>query len=141
MNTHPVRVAMELKCNPDLFDSLEVVSKILELMSDREFKNRRDVNEVLSLKYHMLHYIVKDIIKQKAKVEEEKKTPFMDLWIKSMLVGRDTDGYPVFQENFLRQGVKEFPYKESQLFKTLGNSVFFRAIYLNLGAMHESGHN
>ncbi len=36
-----------------------------------------------------------------------------------MLVGRESDGYPVFQENFLRQGVKEFPYKESTLFKAL----------------------
>ena len=49
----------------------------------------------------------------------EKKTPFIDRWMKSMLVGREEDGYPVFQENFVRQGIKEFPYQESQLFKTL----------------------
>ena len=49
----------------------------------------------------------------------ETKSPFIDLWIKSMLVGRESDGYPVFQEDFLRQGVKEFPYPESQLFKAL----------------------
>jgi hypothetical protein len=30
---------------------------------------------------------------------EKTKTPFIDLWIKSMLVGRDVDGYPVFQES------------------------------------------
>ena len=47
----------------------------------------------------------------------EKKIPFIDRWIKSMLVGRPSDGYPVFQEDFLRQGIKEFPFKESQLFK------------------------
>ena len=34
-------------------------------------------------------------------------------------IGRELDGFPVFQENFLRQGVKEFPFPESQLFKTL----------------------
>jgi hypothetical protein len=33
----------------------------------------------------------------------ETKSPFIDLWIKSMLVGREGDGYPVFQEDFLRQ--------------------------------------
>ena len=33
-------------------------------MSDREFKDRRDVNEVLSLKFHVIHYVLKDIIKQ-----------------------------------------------------------------------------
>lgn len=122
MNTHPVRVAMMLNDDKQLLDNLDTVIKILELMSDREFKNRRDVNEVLSLKYHMFHYIVKDIKKQmdKDKLSEgEKKTPFIDRWIKSMLVGRDSDGYPVFQENFLRQGVKEFSFPEAQLFKAL----------------------
>ena len=64
MNTHPVRIAFILKEEPLLMANLPKVTQILELMSDREFKNRRDVNEVLSLKYHMLHYIVKDIKKQ-----------------------------------------------------------------------------
>jgi hypothetical protein len=41
---------------------------------------------------------------QKEKSEKmETKLPFIDLWIKSMLVGREGDGYPVFQEDFLRQ--------------------------------------
>ena len=64
MNTDPVRIAMVLKQFPELLANLPKVSQIVELMSDREFKNRRDVNEVLSLKYHMIHYILKDIIKQ-----------------------------------------------------------------------------
>jgi hypothetical protein len=55
---------------------------------------------------------------EKSKVSENK-TQFLDLWIKSMLVGRELDGYPVFQEDFLRQGIKEFPYKNSQLFQML----------------------
>ena len=50
---------------------------------------------------------------------DAKKLPFLDRWIKSMLVGREQDGFPVFQENFIRQGVKEFAFLESQLFKTL----------------------
>ncbi len=64
MNTHPVRIALILREEPLLMENLSKVCQILELMSDREFKNRRDVNEVLSLKYHILHYIVKDIVKQ-----------------------------------------------------------------------------
>jgi hypothetical protein len=142
MNTHPVRIAMILKENQVLLEDIGKVCTILELMSDKEFKNRKDVNEVLSLKYHIIHFILKDIKKQvrqsdalRAKLllykqnylqmekdQEstiEKKTPFIDRWIKSMLIGRDADGFPVFQEDFLRQGVKEFPYKESNLFKML----------------------
>ena len=54
---------------------------------------------------------------KEAESVSEKKIPFIDRWIKSMLVGRPSDGYPMFQEDFLRQGVKEFPFKEAQLFK------------------------
>ena len=76
----------------------------------------------MSLKYHVLYYIVKDIEKQyekDKKADPPAKTPFIDRWIKWQLVGREEDGYPVYQENFLRQGIKEFPFPESQLFKML----------------------
>ena len=64
MNTHPVRIALIIKDSEPLLNDLATAVKILELMSDREFKNTREVNEVLSLKYHMIHYIVKDIMKE-----------------------------------------------------------------------------
>ncbi|XP_059091635.1 ankyrin repeat and MYND domain-containing protein 2-like [Tigriopus californicus] len=121
MNTHPVSLALHLRSNPELLESIEKVVDILERMSNREFKDRKDVNEVLSLKFHIIYYVLKDIMKQKKKYDDgpKKNTSFIDLWIKSMLTGRESDGYPVFQEDFLRQGVKEFPYKEAQLFKIL----------------------
>jgi hypothetical protein len=122
MNTNPVRIALVLKASPQLLDNVSKVVQILELMSDREFMNRRDVNEVLSLKFHIIRYIVRDIEKQMKKDSEsvaEKKTPFIDRWIKSMLGGRESDGYAAFQEDFLRQAVKEFPFKEAQLFQML----------------------
>ncbi len=107
-----------------MLDSVAKACRILELMSDREFRDRRDVNEILSLKFHVIHYILKDVAKQKGSYEK-KKAPFIDLWIKSMLVGRASDGYPVFQEDFLRQGIKEFPYQESTLFKALVSNFRF----------------
>jgi len=67
MNTHPVRLGLILRENPILLENLSTTVNVLELMSDREFKDRRDVNEVLSLKYHMIHYILKDILRQKEK--------------------------------------------------------------------------
>ncbi len=73
MNTHPVRVALILKRDPDLLEGASVVCRILELMSDREFRHRRDVNEVLSLKFHVLHYVLADIVRQKKKFEQKRK--------------------------------------------------------------------
>lgn len=68
MNTHPVRVAMIIKDRPELLENIGKVVQILEAMSDREFKHNRDVNEILSLKYHILHYICKDIKKQVSRI-------------------------------------------------------------------------
>jgi len=122
MNSHPVSIAYFFRDEPALLQNISKIGKVLELMSDKEFKNRSDVNEVLSLKYHILQYIVKDIEKQyeKDKAQEgEKKSPFLERWIKAQLKGRDSDGYPVYQENFLRQSIKEFPFPEAQLFKML----------------------
>jgi len=122
MNTHPVRIGLKFRENPKLLENVTQIKKVLELMSDKEFKNRYDVNEVMSLKYHMIQYIVKDIEKQYEKDKKQDppaKTPFIDRWIKWQLMGREEDGYPVYQENFLRQGIKEFPFPESTLFKML----------------------
>ena len=38
------------------------------------------------------------------KKEGEKKTPFIDRWIKSMLLGRKEDGYVQGGEGILTQG-------------------------------------
>ena len=83
----------------------------------------------MSLKYHIIHFIVKDMEKQleidQKKVKSIKttaatlsafkfkkkspcqeppaKSPFLDRWIKWQLTGREPDGFPVYQENFLRQ--------------------------------------
>ncbi len=48
-----------LKDDPKLLENIDRVTRVLELLSDKEFKNRNDVNEILSLKYHILHYILK----------------------------------------------------------------------------------
>jgi hypothetical protein len=50
---------MMLKAEPQLLENIGKVVKVLELLSDKEFKDRQDVNEILSLKYHILHYILK----------------------------------------------------------------------------------
>lgn len=118
MNIHPIKVALFLKENPILLENINKVSDVLELMSKREFS---DNNEIVSLKLHVLHYITRDLELQQKKDNPEvnKKLAFIDRWIKSMLIGRETDGFAIYQENFLRQNIKEFPFIESQIFKIL----------------------
>ena len=44
--TVPHRVALKFRDNPKLLENVTMLRKVLELMSDKEFKNRYDVNEV-----------------------------------------------------------------------------------------------
>ncbi|XP_023326943.1 ankyrin repeat and MYND domain-containing protein 2 [Eurytemora carolleeae] len=104
MNTHPVRISMIVRADPLLLENLDKVTAVLELMSDKEFKHRYDVNEILSLKFHMIKYIL-------------KVTKFEKILIFCTKIFFRR--FPVHQENFLRQGIKEFPFPESTLFKML----------------------
>jgi len=117
-NIHPVKVALFFKENQNLLQNVSKVSEILDILSKREFTN---TNEILALKFYVLHYITKDLETQQKKDNPEvsKKLSFIDRWIKSMLIGRDSDGFPIHLENFLRQCIKQFPFKDSQIFKQL----------------------
>ena len=55
------RVAMKFRDNPKLLENITQVRKVLELMSDREFKNRYDVNEVKIMNNKKLYFILQNI--------------------------------------------------------------------------------
>ena len=40
------RIALKFRENPKLLENVSMIRKVLEQMSDKEFKNRTDVNEV-----------------------------------------------------------------------------------------------
>ena len=52
---------MKFRDNPKLLENITQVRKVLELMSDREFKNRYDVNEVKIMKNKKLYFILQNI--------------------------------------------------------------------------------
>ena len=45
-NTFYHRIALKFRESPKLLDHVSMIRKVLEQMSDKEFKNRTDVNEV-----------------------------------------------------------------------------------------------
>ncbi|XP_015784328.1 ankyrin repeat and MYND domain-containing protein 2-like [Tetranychus urticae] len=123
-NIHPVRMVMELEKYPLLIESINQVIKVLELMTEREMKNK-DANEMLALKFTYLAFILEYFGKQMEKLEakhgpnanrKELISSCGDLLIKYWLKGRDSDGFPENLENFLREAVKRFPYHNSMTF-------------------------
>ncbi|XP_034244556.1 ankyrin repeat and MYND domain-containing protein 2 [Thrips palmi] len=137
VNMHPVRVALNL--HGPLLDHLDKVKKILELMRDREARQGAETNEIVTFKFHYLSYITTEIyqiqqrqnqqqqtqmkLKEKDdKVDEkDRKWDPIELFIKNMLKPAQP-GKPhttELQERLLRECVREYPYRESNLLRQM----------------------
>lgn len=142
MNVHPVRVALNLQKAPLLVENLGKVQKVLELMSEREMKRGIETNEVMAFKFHYLAFIAAEVARCRSrqlaaqqekhkdggyekKEGEEKRSDPVELFARKMLkCGRSGDGNtPEFQESFLRECVREFPYRECTVFRQMVMSL------------------
>lgn len=115
VNIHPVRVALNLQNLIGLSEHLKEVKNVLELMREKEFKGK-ECNEVLSFKFHYLSCVVSEIMKMKQ--NEEKKNDVTELFVKKILKS-NKEGSPLYMEAFLRESVREFPYRECTLFRQM----------------------
>lgn len=132
VNVHPVKVILNVQNFVGLSDHLPEVKKVLEMMCSREMKRGAETNEVLSFKFHYLGYIVgeMDKIKQRQasskkeekETEEDKKLDITELFIRKLLKP-GKDGQLEFMDSFLRECVREFPYRESTLFRQMVASL------------------
>lgn len=113
INIHPVKLVLYLQANDVLLENSTKVSKILELMCEREMK-KEDPNETLAFKFHFLSFVLKYIVKQMEATKPDEKV--FECLLKSWLKGRDEDAFPILLEQFLRQSIREFPYRDCTLF-------------------------
>ncbi|XP_061675563.1 ankyrin repeat and MYND domain-containing protein 2a isoform X2 [Syngnathoides biaculeatus] len=118
-NLNPVKVVMLVKENPLLASpaALDKCRRVMELICEKCMK-QRDMNEVLAMK---MHYISCVLAKCASFLSERDDQ--LDGLIKSLLKGRDSDGFPVFQEKFIRECVRKFPYSEATLLQQLVRSI------------------
>lgn len=119
-NVNPVRVAMNWLKNKVLHQHSGKVIKVLDLLCEREMK-REDPNESLALKYHHLSFVLKHVTSFLETTEsKEDLSPLFKKWLRG-----DEHGFPVILEKFLRQSIREFPYRDCaillQLVKTLSS--------------------
>ncbi|XP_033340998.1 ankyrin repeat and MYND domain-containing protein 2 [Megalopta genalis] len=133
VNVHPVRVVMNLQTCPGLLENAAKVQKVLESMRHKVMTRGAETNEVMAFKYHYLSCVVAEVIKfQKRqgamkgeRIEkisddgEEKKLDTIEGLIKKFLKCSKSDGTPEYQEAFLRDTVREFPYRESTIFRQM----------------------
>ncbi|XP_017878296.1 ankyrin repeat and MYND domain-containing protein 2-like [Ceratina calcarata] len=123
VNVHPVRAAINLQRFPGLLESATKVQKVLESMRNKEMTRGAETNEVMAFKYHYLSCIVAEVVKfqkqQKAIKAEKEKLDTIEGLIKRFLKCSKSDGVPEYQEALLRETVREFPYRESTIFRQM----------------------
>ncbi|MGH0127835.1 UNVERIFIED_CONTAM: hypothetical protein FKN15_042902 [Acipenser sinensis] len=124
-NLHPVKIVMMVRENVLLADAaaLGKCYRVLDLICEKCFK-QRDMNEVLAMKMHYISFILQKCITF-LKDREDK----LDGLIKSLLKGRDTDGFPSYQEKFIRECIRKFPYCDATLLQQLVRSIAPVEIY------------
>ncbi|MEQ2298231.1 Ankyrin repeat and MYND domain-containing protein 2 [Ameca splendens] len=118
-NLNPVKVVMLVKENPLLaeVEALDKCRRVMELICEKCIK-QQDMNEVLAMKMHYISCVLGKCASF-LKDREDK----LDGLIKSLLKGRDSDGFPVFQEKFIRECIRKFPYCDATLLQQLVRSI------------------
>lgn len=125
INLHPVRIALNLQkyglINSN--ENLKKIKKVLDLMTEREFKRRNETNELMAFKFHYLGWIVNEIIKckeyfqaRKEKDADKTKMDFVELFAKRVLK-EGKNGQLDYVESTIRDCVREFPFRECTIFR------------------------
>ncbi|XP_031727138.1 ankyrin repeat and MYND domain-containing protein 2-like isoform X1 [Anarrhichthys ocellatus] len=116
-NLNPVKIVMLVKENPVLVDvaALEKCYQVMDMLCEQCVK-QQDMNEILAIKMHYISCVL-----QKCLAFLQKQDDKLDALVKNLLRGRDSDGFPQYQEKFIRDCIKKFPYCEATLLQQQGN--------------------
>ncbi|XP_044754940.1 ankyrin repeat and MYND domain-containing protein 2-like isoform X2 [Coccinella septempunctata] len=137
-SVHPVRVIFNLQKYIGLSEHLEEVKAVLQDMRDKEMKKGAEMNEVMAFKFHYLSCLVGEIIALKKKQEEgdgKKKTmDTVDLFTRNMLKPNKEKELE-FMDKLLKEYIKEFPYRESILFRQMLTSLTNEASFSTLNVI------
>ncbi|XP_070536032.1 ankyrin repeat and MYND domain-containing protein 2-like [Ptychodera flava] len=116
-NLNPVRIALHVEKNKDLLESASRVARVLDLICEKQFK-QRDVNEVLSMKMHYLACVLRACHKWNV-----EKPEGLTAFIRSLLKGREPDGFQLGIEKIVRDSIREYPYHEAQLLQQMVRNI------------------
>lgn len=123
-NVHPVRIALNLQKFGSLWDNMKTLKKVLEVMTEREMQKGSEINELMTFKYHYLSWIINEILKcrehfqsrKENQTSENAKTDYVELFAKRVLKENKL-GQLEYLESTIRECVREFPFRESTVFR------------------------
>lgn len=119
VNLHPVHLLLTIQKLPLLYDNLTKVKNVLEILSENQMKRSQEVNEILALKYHYLRFLVERMAKEQQQHPDKTVLELLNQYVKAFLKQRQSDGFPEFMDNFIRESIRTFPFKETTIFRQL----------------------
>lgn len=122
VNINPVRVAINLQRSGIPSEHWKDLKKVLELLSNREMKRGTETNEIMAFKYHYLSYVVSEIVKSCDRQDDKKADDLVELFIRKLLK-TNRDGYCEYMDGFIKESVREFPYRECTIFRQMVTSL------------------
>ncbi|CAH2001034.1 unnamed protein product [Acanthoscelides obtectus] len=124
VNIHPVKVVLNLQNLAGLADHLPDIKKVVEMMCEKEMKRGPETNETMAFKFHYLAYTIDELLKFKQKKEkaDDKKIDVVELFIRNLLKP-GKDGHLESMDAFIKECIREFPYRESTLFRQMVTSL------------------
>ena len=125
VNLNPVRLSMFLRQSPELLKNADSIVRVLDLLCEKMMK-QRETDEVMALRFHYLAFLVRQVAKSK-----KEKGDNLDYWLKYLMKGRESDGFPDNQERLLRDMLKSFPYIECQLLQQIVTNIASKKIAEN----------
>lgn len=128
VNIHPVRLALNIQHVTGLLENADKLSRVLEALCKKEMTRGSDTNEVMAFKYHYFSYILRELhnLREKQKPsneKEEKKNDVVEMFSKRLLKpGKDGVSLDLM-DTFLKDCIREFPYRESTTFHQMVTSL------------------
>ena len=119
VNLHPIHLLLTIQKLPLLYDNLAKVKNVLEMLCENQMKRGREVNEILALKYHYLRFLVERMAKEQHQHSDKPILELLNQYVKAFLKQRPSDGFPEFMDNFIREAIRTFPFKETAIFRQL----------------------
>lgn len=118
-NLNPVKLSQHIEKTEELLNEAPAMARVLDAICEKMMKGSSEPNDVLSIKMHYLACVMRGC--HKWNVEKEKDG--VGAFVKFLLRGRETDGFQLGMEKFIRDAIKEFPYHESQLLQEIVRNI------------------
>ncbi|OQV17960.1 Ankyrin repeat and MYND domain-containing protein 2 [Hypsibius exemplaris] len=115
-NLHPVKLTYFIRSNPIMLEEAPKILRTMESIIEKEVKSR-EMNEIMAMKIHYYSEVLRHV----RKMTTDGKS-FDDI-VKLFVRGRDSKGFPMYLEDFLRRSIRSFPYHQTPLHSTMVHAI------------------